>query len=86
MRINGNKMELIKQLDEQSKTAMDQDTGKRLVKFATDDVIEQYGREATNTEILDVIYGLVENIAGFEDQEDAVVLANRVLAEVLRNL
>ena len=79
-------MELIKQLDEQSKTAMDQNTFDRLVKFATDDVIEQYGREATNTEILDVIYGLVENVAGFEDQDDAVELANRVLAEVLRNL
>jgi hypothetical protein len=86
MRINGNNMELIKQLDEQSKTAMDQNTFDRLVKFATDDVIEQYGREATNTEILDVIYGLVENVAGFEDQDDAVELANRVLAEVLRNL
>lgn len=79
-------MELIKQLDEQAKTAMDQDTFERLVKYATDDVIEQYGRGATNQEVLDVIYGLIENVAGFEDEQDAVVLANKVLAEVMRNL
>lgn len=79
-------MKLIKQLDEQANTAMDRDTFERLVKYATDDVIKQYGREATNTEVLDVIYGLVENIAGFENEDDAVVLANRVLARVMRNL
>lgn len=79
-------MKLIKQLDEQANTAMDRDTFERLVKYATDDVIKQYGREATNTEVLDVIYGLIENIAGFENEDDAVVLANRVLARVMRNL
>lgn len=79
-------MKLIKQLDEQAKTAMDQETFERLVKFATDDVIKQLGREASDDKILDLIHGLIENVPGFEEAPDAIKLANRVLPEVKRNL
>lgn len=79
-------MKLIKQLDEQAKTAMDQETFERLVKFATEDVLKQVGRGATDNEMLEVIHGLIENVPGFEEAPDAVELANKVLPAVKRNL
>ena len=79
-------MELIKQLDEKAKTDMDQETFDRLVKFATQDIKRQLSPDASDNDMLEVIHGLIENIAGYEEVADAVVLANKVLERVKYNL
>lgn len=86
MRINGNNMELIKQLDEQAKTEMDQDTFARLIHFAVKDVYDQFGYGASDAEIMDLVLGLIEDIPGFEDSRDAIDLAKKVVPEVKRAL
>ena len=76
-------MELIKQLSERADELMDQETFERLVKFAIEDIAKVSGNKGTtDDEMLDVIYLMIENIAGYEDAEAAADLANRVLAEV----
>lgn len=84
-------MELIKQLDEMAKTDMDEETFDRLVKYATQDIKQQLpkfrlGDDISDDEMLEVIHGLVENITGFEEVADAVLLANKVLERVKYNI
>lgn len=79
-------MELIKQLDEMAKTDMDEATFDRLVKYATQDIKQQLRPDASDDDILEVIHGLIENIAGFEEVADAVLLANKVLERVKYNI
>lgn len=86
MRINGdNNLELIKQLDEMAKTDMDEETFNRLVKYATKD-IKQLHPDTSDDDMLEVIHALIENIAGYEEADDAVALANKVLARVKENI
>lgn len=75
-------MDLIKQLDEMAKTDMDRATFERLVQFAVQDIKETLKPNASDDEMLEVIHSLVENIAGFEDANDAMELANKVLVSV----
>ena len=84
MRTSGDKMELIKQLNEMADVAMDEETFERLVKYATEDIekLESFGEEASNDDKLEVIHSMIENIAGYEETDEAVELANRVLARV----
>ncbi len=79
-------MELIKQLDEMAKTDMDEETFDRLVKFATQDIKQSLRPDASDDDMLEVIHGLVENIAGFEEVTDAVTLANKVIERVKYNI
>lgn len=84
-------MELIKQLDEMAKTDMDEETFDRLVKYATQDIKQnlpkfRLGDDISDDEMLEVIHGLVENITGFEEVADAVLLANKVLERVKYNI
>ena len=79
-------MELIKQLDEMAKTDMDEETFDRLVKYATQDIKQNLRPDTSDDDMLEVIHGLVENIAGFEEVADAVTLANKVLERVKYNI
>lgn len=79
-------MELIKQLDEMAKTDMDEETLDRLVKYATQDIKRQLSPEASDDDMLEVIHGLIENVAGYEEAADAIVLANKVLERVKYNI
>lgn len=77
-------MELIKQLDEMAKTEMDEETFMRLVRFAKQDIEEQ--GLVNDDEKLELIYSMIENIAGFEHEIDGTPFANRVLNQVNRLL
>ena len=78
-------MELIKQLDENLKTQMDEETLSRLVRYAVQD-IKDLGPDAADKEKEEVVWGLIENIPGFEEVEDAVALFNKVMPEVRKQL
>jgi len=69
-----------------AKTDMDEETFDRLVKYATQDIKQQLRPGASDDDILEVIHGLIENIAGFEEVADAVLLANKVLERVKYNI
>lgn len=76
-------MELIKQLNERADELMDKETFERLVTFAIEDIASYSGDEgASDDEMLEVIYSMIENIAGYEDAIAADELAGRVLAAV----
>ena len=75
-------MELIKQLNEMADELMDEETFGRLVRFALEDIKAQLSPDASDEEMLELIHGMIENIAGYEESQDAAELANRVLAEV----
>ena len=73
-------MELIKQLDEMAKTDMDKETFARLVRFAKQDIEEQ--GLVDDADKLELIYSMIENIAGFENEVDSTPFAARVLNHV----
>ena len=72
-------MELIKQLNEDLRTSMDSHTFDRLVHFAVKEIHNTVGLDASDVEKIDVILGMIEDVPGFEDAEDASDLADRVL-------
>ena len=71
-------MELIKQLNEELKTSMDPDTFNRLVQVADDNIDDH----EDDVQMIDTILGIVEDVAGFEDPDDAFKLAHEVLDAV----
>lgn len=75
-------MELIKKLNEDARTSMDSHTFDRLVKFAKEDIEKTVGLDASDAEMLDVIYNMIDDVAGFEDPKDADQLAGRVLKTI----
>ena len=82
-------MELIKQLDEMANTKMNEETFGRLVKYAWHEIEDfelKHTRQMTKDEMLEIIHGMVENIAGFEETADAVALTNKVLDRVKHNM
>lgn len=74
-------MELIKQLNENWNTQMDDETFNRLVKYAIEDVRDYPDRNAE-----EVVWNLIDNVPGFEQAEDAAALFKRVMAEVRNRL
>lgn len=79
-------MELIKQLNENAKdfdkTSMDDETFERLVQAAVEDIKNapaEYNEE-------EVVWNIIENIAGFEETQDAVALFNKLMPEVRKHL
>ena len=72
-------MELIKQLNEDLRTSMDSHTFDRLVHFAKGELDKIVGPDASDVEKIDVILGMIEDVPGYEDAEDASDLADRVL-------
>lgn len=80
MRINRNKMELIKQLNENWNTQMDDETFERLVKYAVEDVSK------SDEPAEEVVWNLIDNVPGFEQAEDAAELFSRVMTEVRKRL
>lgn len=77
-------MELIKQLNEMADELMDEETFARLVQYATQDIKQQ--RVTDDDQMLEIIHSLIEDVAGYEETEAAVDLANRVLASVKSNI
>ena len=79
-------MELIKKLNEDARTSMDRDTFDRLVRLAKDEIENNLKRpEHDETEMMDIILEIIENVAGFEDPDEAGELAKRVLLAVKGN-
>lgn len=72
-------MKLIKKLNEDARTSMDSHTFDRLVKLAKADIKNTVGLDASDSEMLDIIYHMIEDIAGYEMTKDADELAGRVL-------
>ena len=79
-------MELIKklrQLDEEStRTSMDRETYNRLVHQAAIEVSNNTDDYADDDEKIDIILGMVEELAGFEDGDDAGRLADQLLKDI----
>ena len=77
-------MELIKKLNEDARTSMDRDTFDRLVRLAKDEIENNLKRpeHADEMEMMDIILEIIENVAGFEDPDEAGELAERVLLAV----
>ena len=80
-------MELIKKLNEDAQTSIDRETFNRLVRLAKDEIENNLKRpeHADEMEMMDIILELIENIAGFEDPDNAGELASRVLQAVKGN-
>ena len=78
-------MELIKQLNENWKTDMDEQTFARLVHSATGDV-SQLGPDASEEDQKEIVWGVIENVPGFEEVEDASKLFNKLWPEVRSQL
>lgn len=72
-------MELIKKLNEDARTSMDSHTFDRLVSFAKEDIEKTVGLDASDSEMLEVIYNMIDDIPGYEMPEDADQLAGHVL-------
>jgi len=84
-------MELIKKLNEDAQTSIDRDTFDRLVRHASEEIKDNMKTDLSTMEqhtddlhMTDIILGIIENIAGFEDTDEAAELARRVLREVKR--
>ena len=76
-------MELIKKLNEDAQTSIDRETFDRLVRHARSEI--KYREHTDDMHMMDIILGIIENIAGFEDIDEAGELAKRVLLAVKRN-
>lgn len=77
-------MKLIRELNENLKTSMDDETFNRLVQHAIEDIRD--AGATTDDQMLEIIHSMVENVPGFEETDDAVKLANRVFAQVKSQL
>lgn len=72
--------------DEFDPSSIDEDTFERLVETVIEIIREKYGPVSTDLERTEIIYTVLEDIPGFESQEAAERMAQRILAAIEEQL